>query len=724
MTDFRNDERSPAASNTSIGFGFGGAAEGGNTPAAESTMTPSLVGSEAPLRQHLHHHNISTASSSTPDLDALARSNEARGVSDVENGALGEDSTTYDTPGKRWKWIPLPVWKAGRKVVVWVHGPKPPRRYRISPLFPAVQEFPLVISNRVLPKNRDRKLATFIVWAIWLIIFSLVKHQEESKAEIQGWGVPQDISCGATYWSPGNDCGIDGVDCRPFNASGTAFRCEAFCQSYQVLNPRAVGKQEVVYAPLVIGGPPNDVAKDDDDYDLDRAVYRADSHICNAAIHAGVVSNTVGGCGVVRLVGTHVNYTASKRHGISSVGFDTYFPSSYMFDEPVECGSLDNRWILLGVSVTITALLSLFTSSPAYFFWPTFVILFWQMGLASDPPTHSSTPALVSTLLARFLPAMFIAWVIFDKMGVRRTLDGLTAQIEKTVLWLGGAWVSSLDNYTWSKVIPIQRLNAHDLEQQPGAKAALVVIIIILVAALLWQAWCYRQEGRLTPRLKFYGLILVGILLSLSLPGLSLRIHHYIIGLVLIPGTAMQTRVSLLFQGLLFGWFINGAARWGFDAILQTPDELQNDAQLGSALPEILEPIISLATANATATAAAVVSATATALSSITFKWGAVPVGGTYDGISVLVNDVERYRGYFGDDVSDWTWTRDQKEENLHVPEYFRFAYMSGTSTQDYTKAGVWDPDGEWVHMLDGPSKVKRDGGDVLLSGDKAMNQK
>lgn len=323
--------------------------------------------------------------------------------------------------------------------------------------------------------------------------------------------------------------------------------------------------------------------------------------------------------------------------------------------------------------------------------------MFWEVGLASDQPSHATTPELVSVVLSRFLPAMFCSWVIFDRMGVRRTLDGLTAQIEKAVLWVGAAWVSCLDNYTWSLAIPIQRLNGHDLQQQPGAKAALAVIIAILVVVVMAQIWFFRQEGRLPGKLRLYGLILFGILISMSLPGLSLRIHHYIIGLVLIPGTALQTRPSLFFQGLLVGWFINGVARWDFASVLQTPDELRGDAQLGSPLPTILTPLLALA-ANATLSAA--VDATA-AVSNITFQWEPPPASGNYDGISMLVNDVERFRGYFQDGVHHITWARDA---HLRFPEYFRFAYMSGTSAQDYTKAGTWAANGTWTRMADGPS--------------------
>ncbi|KAJ4314874.1 hypothetical protein N0V94_006252 [Neodidymelliopsis sp. IMI 364377] len=84
----------------------------------------------------------------------------------------------------------------------------------------------------------------------------------------------------------------------------------------------------------------------------------------------------------------------------------------------------------------------------------------------------------------------------------------------------------------------------------------------------------------------------------------------------------MQTRVSLLCQGILVGLFVNGIARWGFDPILQTAAALRGDAQLGSGIPAILAAV------NGT---------------DITFTWDSILRG--YEGVSVIVNDVERYRG-------------------------------------------------------------------------------
>jgi hypothetical protein len=606
-----------------------------------------------------------------------------------ENSSSNSENPTprflRDDASKRWRWVPFPVRRFLRAVAVWSKGPANPQPYRIKPLFPRVQEFPLQIIRRVLPDPRHRLWLTLAYLSIWLITFVLVKRQETQATDIAGWGQPQKIGCGVTYWGAGNSCGLDGNECRPFSSGGFAFRCDADCESHHVLNPRAVGDQEVIYAPLIVGGPP-------DDAQSEKAFYRSDSFVCGAAVHAGVISNQDGGCGVVKLVGNRRNYVSSERNGIKTFGFDSYFPSSFEFVENTNCTSTDNRWPLLAVSSVFSGVMSLFTSSPALFFFANFVGIFWTVGMSLDPPPHTSVTSLFSNILGKFLPAMFCAWVMYDKMGVRRVLKGLRAQIEKSVLWLGACWVGALDNYTLS-FIPIQRLNAHDLKQQPGAKAALSIIIIVLAVVIVGQVWFFRQEGRFLRYIRLYGLFVAAIVIALLLPGLNLRIHHYILALLLLPGTSIQVRPSLLYQGLLVGLFINGIARWGFDPVLQTSAALQGDAQKGSMLPTIHDPVISLANGS-------------DATSNISFTWD-IPTQKRYDGISILVNDVERYRSYFYDDFDGgdkFIWSRNK---TLGVPEYFRFAFMDGSSSGDYTKAGKWTSDGEWVQMKPGPSRVK-----------------
>lgn len=609
-----------------------------------------------------------------------------------DNGGLQTPRFTRHWSRNGGKWltrVPYPIQRIGRAVGKWTRGPPNAAPYRMKPLLPKVQEFPLRLRDKVLHRRGHRQWLLFVVLAIWVIVFALVKWQGTLATDIKEFGQPTNLGCGAQFWTRGNQCGVDGNDCRPFNGSAIAFTCPANCASYKVLNPRAVGDQEVIYRPLIVGGPSSDL-------EPGLATYRGDSYICGAAIHAGVITNGNGGCGVVRLVGKQQSFVSSQRNGITSVGFDSYFPLSYQFVPDVECSAQDSRWKLLAASVVITTALSLFTSSPAAFFFPSFVGIFATVGLAMDSPSISTVAGLVSNIIGKLLPAMFCAWVMYDKMGVRRTLTDLTAQIEKTVLWLGACWVGALDNYTLD-FIPIQRLTGHDLEQQPGAKAALAIIVIVLFFIVCFQIYYFRQEARFIKYIKLYALFVAGIIIALLLPGLNLRIHHYILALLLLPGTSIQTRPSLLYQGLLIGLFINGIARWGFDSVLQTSSALQGDAQKGTLLPTLQTPTIDWVNGN-------------NATSEITFAWDMpgqrnASDKAVYDGISVLVNDVERFRAYFDDTdnpAREFVWRRNT---SLDLPEYFRFGFMVGSDSADYTKAGIWTADGEWKQMAPGPSK-------------------
>ncbi|KAL8946635.1 MAG: hypothetical protein Q9222_006992, partial [Ikaeria aurantiellina] len=424
--------------------------------------------------------------------------------------------------------------------------------------------------------------------------------------------------------SAGNSCGLNGNRCRPFDNANLAFRCPANCKAVHVLSPHAVGTQEVNYKPFVIGGPEEDeLGRSGTEY-----IYRGDSFLCQAAIHAGVVSNGKGGCGVVKLVGEHNNFPSTKRNGIQSIAFDASFPKSFTFVSGLSSDCIkDLRWPLLAVTVIFTTFLSIFTASSAVFFPCVFTMLFLHVGLVSDPPTNSDYASLSSLIIGRFLPAAFVA-AVFYRYSVKPQQADLHAYIERTVLWLGGAWVGSLNNYTFD-FIPIQRLTPSDLRAQPGARLALVLVVLLIFSIAVGQIWYLRLEGRLPRYLGIYTIFVTFLIICVIVPTLNLRIHHYFLALLLLPGTRLQTRPSLLYQGILVGLFINGTARWGFDSILQTTAALRGDGQFNSLLPDI--------------------TAAATTASNITLRWTNPPIERGYDGISVLVNDVERHRWYRGE---------------------------------------------------------------------------
>lgn len=437
-----------------------------------------------------------------------------------------------------------------------------------------------------------------------------------------------------------------------------------------ILSPETIGNKEYNYRSMVVGGPK--IAEN-----RSLSIYRGDSFICGAAIHAGIFSSYHGGSGVVSLVGEHNDFSSVDANGISSLNFTPSFPLSFTFLREIDRNTAqcnDPRWELLIITVVFTIIVSILTTSPSVFFSVTSVSTYFCVALASDPPDFEDYMDVVSSAFRGFLPAVFVGLVIYY-FCISHTLNCLTAQIEKTLLWLGGCWLGALNNITFDR-LPLQRLTPHDLKQ-PGAKLTLIIIVLAISSVAVFQAWVFRIEGRLPRYLTFYACL--GLLISalIAIPYMNVRIHHYILALLLLPGTTVQTRPSLFFQGLLVGLFISGIARWGFDSILQTSIELFGD-DFNSSIPQIVKPSINSSN------------------SSITFSLRNISSG--YDSMSILINDVERFRGSEDHDEAFFTWTRYKAAE----PEYFRFAYVKyglakGSSVGRFTKPGTWRPDGTWI---------------------------
>ncbi|EER41084.1 LCCL domain-containing protein [Histoplasma capsulatum H143] len=646
---------------------------------------------------------------------------------------LAESSKSF-----HWKWVPLPFRQAARSTVKWLKGPDPPRVLLLNPLFPNIQSIPIKLVDRFFPKRKYKICLLLAVYFIWFLPWALVQRNSASGGHIEGYGKPVPISCGASYWAPGNECGLNGYECRPFNRSTYAFRCPAFCSSLLVLEPYVVGNVTVNYQPLIVGGPMPGAPV----YDYENAIYRADSKVCQAAIHAGVISDSTGGCGVVELTGAGHSYFASKAHGISSIGFPSTFPKSFRFlrllDSQSDCPG-DLRWPLFAITAAAIVLVSLFTTSPAVFFFTTFFMLILHVGLVSDPPDLHKVADLFSLLCSRLLPASFIAYVLYIYCA-RPLLQPLASppvyQFSKTILYLGPAFIGALNNYTFALWIPIQRLTPHDIKSQPGAPIALAIVITIIISIVLGQAWHIRQGGLFFHYLKIYLCIGGGLIFLLVLPQFRLRIHHYILGMLLMPGTAFPTRPSIIYQGLLLGLFVNGVARWGFASIIETPSALGelpgpggSHGWWGATSPNVTNSSVHISLPSG--------DNVNRGNGNITFRLWEPERMETLgvDGISVLVNDVERWRGFLDEDVNGvFVWHRQghrgldmsrparlvveragvdgqeyedddtslisvqDQDEDPAEDLFFRFAFLKGSKVGLYGGSGIWNKDGSWIN--------------------------
>ncbi|KIY45754.1 hypothetical protein FISHEDRAFT_66807 [Fistulina hepatica ATCC 64428] len=473
------------------------------------------------------------------------------------------------------------------------------------------------------------------------------------------------IGCTSTYWLANDGCGLNGEECEPFSNSTFDFRCPSQCMSVILQNPRTIGAEEMAYVPLIVGGGD------------DLQTYRGDSFICAAAMQAGLFSDSRGGCATLSLIGNYTNFIGRTAHGLYSIGFPTIFPLSFRFEDTTtltHCRDLRNFALAFDIIITCI-LMMILRPHPLALFWCLVCIGFWHVSLFSQP---QSSPPNISTAFEMFLPALFICYG-FWRLAFRFTLPLYRrAPIEWAIWYLAPFWAGVLTNLTFDKV-PINRLTASDIHQRAGGITALVIIVVIVALMVFNQIRVIRKTGWLPHYFKWYVIGgLVVIVLSL-LPGLELRIHHYIIAMVLIPGTAFPTRLSAIYQGFLLGTFLNGGAAFGFDSILQTAAELQQDATSGSALPSFVS--------NSSNWNASI------PWDQQVIAWHPLP-NSDWDGFSLLVDDVERYVGT--------ALSFSLAAFNASLQHFFRLALTEDGSSGDYTHAAILFPNGTFVDPAPG----------------------
>ena len=99
-----------------------------------------------------------------------------------------------------WRWVPVPIRHAARAVVTWSKGPDPPQKQHIRPFFPSIQEAPATFIDKHFPKRRHKSGLLVFFYFCWLLAFTLVLNHSAQAGNIKGYGKPQPIWCGASFW--------------------------------------------------------------------------------------------------------------------------------------------------------------------------------------------------------------------------------------------------------------------------------------------------------------------------------------------------------------------------------------------------------------------------------------------------------------------------------------------------------------------------------------------
>lgn len=108
---------------------------------------------------------------------------------------MRESSKTF-----HWRWVPFRIRQASRSMVKWTKGPDPPQIQKITPFFPAIQEAPVRWIDERLPKRKHKVFLLAFFYCCWILIFSLVLVYSNSAGQIEGFGKPDPVWCGASYW--------------------------------------------------------------------------------------------------------------------------------------------------------------------------------------------------------------------------------------------------------------------------------------------------------------------------------------------------------------------------------------------------------------------------------------------------------------------------------------------------------------------------------------------
>ena len=212
-----------------------------------------------------------------------------------------------------------------------------------------------------------------------------------------------------------------------------------------------------------------------------------------------------------------------------------------------------------------------------------------QIVFISNP---RSQPPEWEYVFASFGPVIFVGYWMY-KVSFKRTIEGFRRLPFELAFWQGGGfWVGVESAQIFAK-LPIDRLGYDSLD--PAGVITLVIILVIVVIVALIQAWTLRKVGLLQYyllRLASYlsswlkskkadegrYLPIVPILIVLANLGEDqhLRIHHYMYALLAMPVLSLPNRVSLFFQAMMLGLFLDGVGRWGWASIVETTDSVRS----------------------------------------------------------------------------------------------------------------------------------------------------
>jgi hypothetical protein len=316
--------------------------------------------------------------------------------------------------------------------------------------------------------------------------------------------------------------------------------------------------------------------------------YRGDSWICPSAIHAGVISARSGGSVVIVPKFNDppsMTFRGVEMNGIHSMEFNGSYPLTFEFKPVLSAKFCEDN--VIPASIYFYSLLPLlllgdpslyhwFMANAGYFFF--FIVFLSVDSQKSDSFVSSAFGQVIPFGACAHLIAMYIVPRVLPATPLAYSFDLIVFFYIPTVLLL---FIELFQSF----LPPITLSSA--IFASPSQFSFFLLLIILLGFCALMQLNILRKSGMLISLAKWYLPCCAVFFLVFPALDFSPHIHHYFVGLTLMPFVRTPTHFSMACFGALWGMFIHGVARWGMDSPVSTQLEIQQGLGLllGSQLP-------------------------------------------------------------------------------------------------------------------------------------------
>ena len=291
----------------------------------------------------------------------------------------------------------------------------------------------------------------------------------------------------------------------------------------------------------------------------DDAIYRGDSKLCRAALHAGLLNDGVGGCARVTLGGPRPFFPGATANGVASLPAP-YYPTTLLLSASNAsfCGSL--QWPALLPFFLLASGGGLLLLPRALSYALMCGLGFWYLVL-----TARGGDALETLLVGvgGGVSAAALVAAAWRAAGVRAL--GGERQVFTAACSLLLPFTAALHMNFLTALLPDVDLDAASIAASPNSALFLAGFVVALVGALGCHARLLWRDG-LCARFAFsYGVCLAALAAAtLALRGnATLHLHHSLLAVLLLPLTRFTVWYSVACHGALLGVLLNGVAFWG-----------------------------------------------------------------------------------------------------------------------------------------------------------------